>query len=336
MPVGESPLPGKVNVYLGNDPKRWQENIPTFGKVRYADVYPGVDLVYYGSDGRLEYDFVVAPGGDPGNIRVAFEGGRPKIDARGDLVFAMGDTEIRLGNLVAYQEKGGQRESVPGRFVLAGDQHARFAVGEYDHDRALVIDPTVIYATYIGGAGGVGPTSVAADSTGSAVITGVADAPGFPVTSGAYQSAFSSADEQCFLAKFTPDGSSLVFATYLGGGQGSTRPDASLLDASVADGGAADAVADAVGADAREVATADSGRPAAAVDGSTPAADSGGADASTRGTLGASSNPSCGCRIPQGNGKDRDFGMSGLGMLGVTALGRRRRAHAASCSGTQI
>ena len=222
-PAGESPLPGKVNVYLGNDPKRWQENIPTFGKVRYADVYPGVDLVYYGTDGQLEYDFVVAPGADPGNIRLAFEGGRPKIDARGDLVFAMGDTEIRLGNLVVYQEKGGQRESVPGRLVLAGDHHARFAVGEYDHSRALVIDPTVVYATYIGGAGSVYVSSVAVDSTGSAVITGSTGATGFPVTSGAYQSAFSSADSQCFLAKFAPDGSSLVFATYLGGGQGTTQ-----------------------------------------------------------------------------------------------------------------
>ena len=225
--VGESPLPGKVNYYMGTDSTRWQENIPTFSKVRYSGVYPGVDLVYYGTDGQLEYDFVVAPGADPSSIRVGFDGAVPRLDANGDIVLGRGQAgdgvEVRLHNLVVYQESAGQRQPVAGRFELAADHQVRFALAEYDHRRALVIDPTVVYATYLGGTGNDSLWGLAVDSTGSAVAVGGTNSRDFPASSGAYLSTnpnTSNSYDTAFITKLAPDGSSLVFSTYLGGGTG--------------------------------------------------------------------------------------------------------------------
>jgi hypothetical protein len=219
--VGEAPLPGKVNYYIGNDPKRWHENVPTFGKVRYSRVYPGVDVVYYGTEGRLEYDFVVAPGADPRSIRVAFDGAVPKLTADGEIVLSRGDAEVRLRNLIVYQEQGGVREPVSGRFVLAGDHQVRFAVADYDRSRALVIDPTVVYATYLGGPDNDTLWGLAVDSAGSAIVVGdtqTGGVPGgFPVTSSAFQATDPNPWDTAFVSKLSPDGSSLIFSTYLGG-----------------------------------------------------------------------------------------------------------------------
>ena len=219
--VGESPLPGKVNYYIGNDPKRWHENIPTFAKVRYSGVYPGVDLVYYGTEGQLEYDFVVAPGADPDQIRVAFDGARPKLDTNGDIVLARGSAEVRLRNVIVYQQKAGGRETVAGRLVLSSDNQVRFAVTDYDRSRALVIDPLVVYATYLGGPDNDTLWGLAVDSKGSAVVVGDTQAGSgagtFPVTSGAYQTKDPNPWDTAFVSKLSPDGSSLIFSTYLGG-----------------------------------------------------------------------------------------------------------------------
>ena len=217
--VGESPLPGKVNYYIGNDPKRWHENIPTFGRVRYSGVYPGIDLVYYGTEGQLEYDFIVAPGADPTQIRVAFDGAQPKLDANGDIVLARGNAEIHLRNLTVYQQKAGGRESVAGRFALSSDNQVRFAVGDYDRSRALVVDPTVVYSTYLAGSAEDEIYGLAVDSMGSAVAVGATTSTDFPVTSGAYQTTnpYPGFDGAAFITKLSPDGSSLVFSTYLGG-----------------------------------------------------------------------------------------------------------------------
>ena len=226
----EAPLLGKVNYYIGNDPKRWLENLPTFGRIRYSSVYPGVDLVYYGTEGQLEYDFIVAPGADPGQIRVAFDGARPKLDANGDIVLARGNAEIHLRNLTLFQEGAGARKAVSGRFVLTGDHQVRFAVADYDHGRALVIDPTVVYSTYLGGPNNDTLWGLAVDSKGSAVVVGdtqTGGAPGaFPVTSGAYQATDPNPWDTAFVSKLSPDGSSLMFSTYLGGvGNGGDKQD---------------------------------------------------------------------------------------------------------------
>ena len=153
--VGLDALPGKVNYLRGNDPKRWHTNIPTYRQVKYAQVYPGIDLVYYGNPRQLEHDFVVAPGTDPAAIALEIEGaGQPSIDAKGDLVLANPRGAVRFQKPVIYQEVNGRRQMVAGAYVLTGAGRLGFRVGAYDPTRPLVIDPVLVYSTYLGGSDG--------------------------------------------------------------------------------------------------------------------------------------------------------------------------------------
>lgn len=222
--VGQVPMPGKVNYYGGSDPKRWQQDVPTFARVRYSQVYRGVDLVYYGNQGQLEYDFVVAPGANPADIRIAFDGAVPKLDVQGDIVLRQGDAEVRLRKPIVYQDAAGVREPVAGRFAIRGNHEVAFAVAEYDRARSLVVDPVLVYSTYLGGHGQDAQYGLAVDSMGSAVVVGQTHSLDFPVTSGAFQStntgpgsATGSNAALAFVTKLSPDGTSLVFSTYLGG-----------------------------------------------------------------------------------------------------------------------
>ena len=217
--VGQVPLPGKVNYYSGSDPKQWQQDVPTVARVRYSQVYRGVDLVYYGNQGQLEYDFVVAPGADPADIRLAFDGAVPKLDVQGDIVLRQGDAEVRLRKPIVYQDAAGVREPVAGRFAIRGNHEVAFAVAEYDRSRSLVVDPVLVYSTYLGGAVYDALYGLAVDSVGSAVVVGQTRSVDFPVTSGAYQSTNTVAGNgSAFVTKFSPDGTSLVFSTFLGSG----------------------------------------------------------------------------------------------------------------------
>src|SRR5262249_14239830 len=138
--VGRDPLPGKVNYLFGNDPAQWHTNVSTFAKVEYQNVYPGIDLVYYGQQGQLEYDFVVAPGADPQVIHLGFTGAEQvTLDGRGDLVLHAGGRHLVQHKPVVYQEVNGTRQEVASRFVLDGGQ-VRFDVTAYDAARPLVID----------------------------------------------------------------------------------------------------------------------------------------------------------------------------------------------------
>ena len=222
--VGQVPMPGKVNYYGGSDPKRWQQDVPTFARVRYSQVYRGVDLVYYGNQGQLEYDFVVAPGANPADIRIAFDGAVPKLDVQGDIVLRQGDAEVRLRKPIVYQDAAGVREPVAGRFAIRGNHEVAFAVAEYDRARSLVVDPVLVYSTYLGGTGHDGVEGLAVDSMGSAVVVGQTGSVDFPVTSGAFQLTNTVAgDGSAFVTKLSPDGTSLVFSTFLGSG-GQTHP----------------------------------------------------------------------------------------------------------------
>lgn len=208
-------MPEKVNYLLGNDPARWHTNIPTYAKVGYESVYPGVDLIYYGHREQLEYDFVVAPGRDPKVIALEFEG-TTELDAAGSLVVrtASGAT-VQLHKPFVYQETGDARREVGGAYALLGGGRVGFDVGRYDPSRPLVIDPVVSYSTYLGGTGGEAGRAIAVDKAGNAYVTGETTSTDLPGVGSLRR--VSGGGTDVFIAKLSADGSRLLYTTYLGG-----------------------------------------------------------------------------------------------------------------------
>jgi uncharacterized repeat protein (TIGR01451 family) len=221
--TGVDELPGKINYFLGNDSTKWVTNVPTYARVEYADVYPGVDLVYYGNQRELEYDFIVAPGADPRRIALAFDGAEGiELDGNRDLRLHVpgGAGDIRLHTPVVYQEIDGRRVSVDSAFRIAKGAPSRIGidVGGYDETRPLVIDPILSYSTYLGADHSDWATAVAADSAGNAYVTGYTrpNSLPFPVTAGAFQTTLQGECCVAFVTKFSPTGG-IVYSTYLGG-----------------------------------------------------------------------------------------------------------------------
>ena len=213
---GEEQLAARSNYFVGNDPARWRSNVPTFGRVRYRQVYPGIDLVYYGQQGQLENDFEIAAGANPKRISWRVEGDqRLWVEPAGDLVISSAGNDIRLEAPHAYQQENGQRRTVAVRYQVSGQQ-VGFELGSYNRRAPLVIDPVLTYSTYLGGTGGDAAYSVAVNSAGNAYVTGVTASVDFPVSASIFQDA-SAGDGDVFVTEFTPDGSNVVFSTYLGG-----------------------------------------------------------------------------------------------------------------------
>ena len=219
---GLDPLPGKSHYLIGNDPSRWRTDIPTYARVRYREVYPGVDLIYYGNRRQLESDWVVAPGADPRAIRLAFEGvTRMRIDAMGDLVLRTAGGEVRQHKPVIYQEgqDGSEgRQVIAGRYVRRGRRQIGFQIAAYDASKPLVIDPVLSYSTYLGGGGGANSPKIAVDAVGNAYLTGAAG-PNFPTTAGAFQTTFGGGQffTDAFVMKLNAAGTAVIYSTYLGG-----------------------------------------------------------------------------------------------------------------------
>jgi hypothetical protein len=212
---GSKPQPGRSHYLQGNDDRQWRRDVERFEQVRYSGVYDGVDLVYYGNQKELEYDFVVAPGADAAQINLAFQGPRTlRIDEAGNLVLATALGELVQRKPVAYQEIDGQRRLVDARYRLDGDR-VTFALGDYDRDQALVIDPVLAYSTMLGGSGDEFASSIAVDSAGNMYVTGTTTSTTFP-TGTPMQSA-NAGQNDVFVTKFNPGGSALVYSTYLGG-----------------------------------------------------------------------------------------------------------------------
>ena len=278
--TGLAPLPGRVHSLVG-DPDRWRRDVPTFARVQYADVYPGISLVFYGREGQLEYDFVVAPNADPDAVVMAFDGAQNlKVDGDGDLVIATGAGDVRMRRPVIYQEIGQERRPIEGGYVLDGDR-VRFRVAGHDPSHPLIIDPVlgyssilngssddqgfgiavdsvgnvyvtgttissnfpvspvlpvqatrdgesdafvtkldatgliIVYSTFLGGSGADAGTAIAVDGNGSAYIAGTTNSNNFPTTAASFQPGTRGGDE-AFVARLGPDGSALVFSTYLG------------------------------------------------------------------------------------------------------------------------
>src|SRR5882762_7564910 len=229
---GLDELTGKANYFIGKDPKKWRTNVPTYAKVQYENIYPGIDLVYYGNQRQLEYDFVVAPGADPKKIVLGFKGAdRLEIDAQGELVLHAAGGDIRQHKPIIYQEIDGVRYDIAGGYVRKGASRVGFEVAAYDTNRPLVIDPMLSYSTYVGGSGNDVGRGIAVDAEGSAYIVGVTDSIDFPTTPGALQPQVVSGGNHLFVTKLNPTGSALVYSTYLGGSNPNDRPFSIAVDA---------------------------------------------------------------------------------------------------------
>jgi hypothetical protein len=224
--AGINQLPGKSNYIRGNDPAKWNTKIPAFAKVQYSGIFPGIDLVYYGNSGHLEYDFLVSPGADSRLIRLNLKGTRNlRVDSRtGDLVMSVGKEELRFHKPIAYQKDPAdqsQRHLVEATYRLDARKQVSVLVSSYDHSQPLVIDPTLSYSTYLGGSSNDYATAIAADSAGNAYVTGYTNSTNFPTTTGAYQTSCSGGCSgttvDAFVSKIDPTGTSLIYSTYLGG-----------------------------------------------------------------------------------------------------------------------
>ncbi len=219
---GSDELPGKVNYFNGNDSSRWLTGIQTFGRVSYGEVYPGIDVVYYGNQRQLEYDFRVAPGRDAEAVKLEFEGAdKVEVNAAGDLLLTLGESTIRQPKPLLYQEVAGVRRVVDGGYEVGPDNRVGFQVGEYDAQQTLVIDPVLAYSTYLGGSGTDDGNDITIDAAGNAYICGQTDSTNFP-TANAIQATFGGKIDDLvardgFVTKLNAAGTAFVYSTYIGG-----------------------------------------------------------------------------------------------------------------------
>jgi Beta-propeller repeat len=213
--TGEDQLPGLSNYFIGNDPKKWRRNVPNYAKVKYERIYPGIDLVYYGNQRHLEYEFLVGPAADPHRIEFEVRGARRITRGPdGELVLQTAVGEVRWSNPIVYQEQGGTRQQIAAQYVIKHKSRVGFEIGDYDLGRPLFIDP-LIYSTFLGGSGNDQGFGVAVDGSGNAYVTGETNSTNFPTTNPLQPANAGGVD--AFVTKLNPTGSALVYSTYLGG-----------------------------------------------------------------------------------------------------------------------
>ena len=221
--LGANPQPGvegfdltsaKSHYFLGNDPRNWKTNVPHYAKVVYNGVYPGVDLVYYGNEGQLEYDYVLAAGVDPGVITLGFQGVEGvRVGTSGDLIIASATGEVCLKKPRVYQCSEGSTQPVDSNYQIKGEHEIGFALGAFDPSLPLVIDPVLTYSTYLGGSEDDRGLGIAVDAQGNTYVGGVTQSANFPQSSNNP----GTGGEDVFVTKLNPAGTALVYSAYLGG-----------------------------------------------------------------------------------------------------------------------
>jgi hypothetical protein len=229
-PEAVGKLARRSNYFLGNDRARWRTNVPNFSSVRYSRIHDGIDLVFRAGEGGLvEYDFVVAPGGDPAAIRLRFpDADRLAIDAGGDLEIWSGGVALTSRAPAVYQVVDGRNRSVDGRYRIVGDHEVAFTIGAYDARLNLVIDPVLVYSTYLGGSEADDLEGIAVDADGHAYVAGDTLSADFPVVN-AFDNSYNGFRD-ISVTKFTPDGTDIVYSTYIGGAEEVDAPQAIALD----------------------------------------------------------------------------------------------------------
>jgi len=227
---GEERLPETSNYFIGNDPSKWCTRISKYEKVRYREVYPGIDLVFYGNQGQLEYDFVVSPGSDPSKIRLEFQGVEEvSLDEKGNLVLRLKDGEVIQRAPVIYQEVDGRRVDVAGGYWIDRKGRVGCQVASWDRQSPLVIDPVLVYYYFLGGSDGDVSEDIAVDGLGNAYVIGYTSSPDFPTVNALYPThgwnftvnvpypTHCTGVYDAFIFKLSADGSQAVYSTYLGG-----------------------------------------------------------------------------------------------------------------------
>jgi Beta-propeller repeat/Abnormal spindle-like microcephaly-assoc'd, ASPM-SPD-2-Hydin len=212
--------PGSSNYLIGNDVGKWHRNISHFARVKYHDVYPGVDLLYYGNQGQLESDYVVAPGADPSQIGMRIEGaGKLRLNSEGDLVVSTKAGDVVLHRPRVYQRREGSQtpQEVAANYVRRGPYTVGIDLASYDTTQPLIIDPVLSYSTYLGGSANQVIRGIAVDSSGFAYVTGSTSSANFPVVTGSFQTTLSNTKSNAFITKLKQDGTGLVYSTFLGG-----------------------------------------------------------------------------------------------------------------------
>ncbi len=210
------PLSAVHNIFLGSDPSQWRANAPLFSRIGFQSVYPGIDVVYYGSPkGLFEYDFEVAPGAQPSDIHLSFPGARKlRLDECGDLLIYTGTATLKQHQPKAYQQVGGVRRSIAANYKLVATNQVIFELEPYDQTRPLIIDPSVTFATFLGGSDFDQVYAMALDSAGNIFLAGQTASTNFPLRSGG-----TVGNRDIFVAKLDPTGNHLIYSTVLGGAQ---------------------------------------------------------------------------------------------------------------------
>ena len=215
-------LPGKINIIQGNDPKQWQLGLSTYGRLSRANVYPGIDVVYYGNQQQLEFDLVVKPGANPDRIRLRVSGAEKlSIDTSGALDLGQGAGGMQVALPRIYQNVNGLRRNINGHYSVLGKDEVAFRVDPWDRTQPLVIDPTITLSTMFGGNGNTGGQGIQLDSNGNILIAGGTAASDFPVASAAQITLNGiNGNSNAFVTKLNPTATSLIYSTYLGGSNG--------------------------------------------------------------------------------------------------------------------